>query len=282
MRAPPELSGVAFTADLVHLIAASVWLGGIAVIAIAWLPRLPELGAAGRRRIVEVVLPRFGAGALPAFFTLVVAGGLNAATELDRRRPCGAPAMDVSCWSRRRWSRVVALLSYRHALRLRPRLLASREFDSRLERRHWRLLAAEPIVSAGIVVAAALLLAYAPPIDLSRTVASAAVPAGAARDASAEGSQLSVAGEAGPYIVNALVTRDTHRGERRGQHAHGAPAAGSPPGTDPGSRAYRSVRRWLHPVRAGRVTGDAWRRRHVAGWRVSRVAADQVRAGRER
>ena len=203
-----RLSGVAFSADLVHLIAASVWLGGIAVIAIAWVPRLRDLGAAGRRRIVEVVLPRFGAVALPAFFALVVAGGLNAVTELGSPQALWSTGYGRVLLVKTSLVGVLALLSYRHALRLRPRLLASREFDVRLERRHWRLLASEPIVSAGIVLAAALLLAYAPPIDAAEQVAAAgSIPAAAVLETSAEGSQLSVAGEAGPYIVNALVSR---------------------------------------------------------------------------
>jgi len=207
-----RLSGVAFSADLVHLIAASVWLGGIAVIAIAWVPQLRELGAAGRRRIVEVVLPRFGAVALPAFFALVVAGGLNAVTELGSPKALWSTGYGRVLLVKTSLVGVLALLSYRHALRLRPRLLASRAFDVRLERRHWRLLASEPIVSAGIVLAAALLLAYAPPIDAAEQVAAAgSISSAAVLETSAEGSQLSVAGEAGPYIVNALVSR---RGRR--------------------------------------------------------------------
>jgi hypothetical protein len=101
---------------------------------------------------------------------------------------------------------VVALLSYRHALRLRPRLLAARESDAALERCHWRLLASEPIVTAGIVLAAALLLAYAPPIDAASQVVAGTAPSEKVVETSAPGSELSVAGEAGPYIVNALVS----------------------------------------------------------------------------
>ena len=201
-----RLSGVAFTADLVHLVAASVWLGGIAVIALAWVPRLGQLGAAGRRRIVEVVLPRFGAVALPAFFTLVVAGGLNAVTELGSPRALWSTAYGRLLLVKTSLVGVVALLSYRHALRLRPRLLAARQSDPALERRHWRLLASEPIVSAGIVLAAALLLAYAPPIDAASQVVAGTAPSGKVVETSAPGSQLSVAGEAGPYVVNALVS----------------------------------------------------------------------------
>ena len=205
-----HLSGVAFASDLVHLMAASVWLGGIVNLAIAWVPRLREMGVAGRRRIVEVVLPRFGRVALPAFITLVIAGGVNAATELGTPRALWTDGYGRVLLVKTALVGVVALLSYKHALRLRPRLLAARDYDIRLERRHWRLLASEPILGTGIVLAAALLVAYAPPIDLSRALALASVRAGAARDTLAQGSRLSVAGEAGPYIVNALVSHDAH------------------------------------------------------------------------
>ena len=205
-----HLSGVAFASDLVHLIAASVWLGGIVNLALAWVPRLREMGATGRRRIVEMVLPRFGRVALPAFITLVIAGAVNAATELGTPRALWTDGYGRVLLVKTALVGVVALLSYKHALRLRPRLLASRDYDTRLERRHWQLLASEPILGTGIVLAAALLVAYAPPIDLSRALALASVRAGAGRDTSAQGSQLSVAGEAGSYIVNALVNHDAH------------------------------------------------------------------------
>ena len=204
-----RLSGVAFTADLAHLVAAAVWLGGIAMIAIAWVPRLRVLGPGGRRRIVEVVLPRFGAVALPAFLALVVAGALNAATELGSPQALWSTSYGRVLLVKTALVGVVAALSYAHALRLRPRLLAvGRRYDVALERRHWRLLATEPILGVGIVVAAALLLAYAPPIDVAEQVAAVgAVAPTRVLETSAEGDQLSVAGEAGPYIVNALVTR---------------------------------------------------------------------------
>ena len=245
-----HLSGVAFASDLIHLIAASVWLGGIVNLAIAWVPRLRELGAAGRRQIVEVVLPRFGRVALPAFITLVIAGAVNAATELGTPRALWTDGYGRVLLVKTALVGVVAVLSYKHALRLRPRLLASRDYDFRLERRHWQLLASEPILGTGIVLAAALLVAYAPPIDLSRALALASVPAGAARDTSALGSQLSVAGEAGPYIVNALVSHDARGVSVELQYAHGAPEARRAAGSCSGRRDCRSVRRRLHATEA--------------------------------
>jgi copper transport protein len=203
-----HLPVVAFMSDLLHLIAGSVWLGGIVQIVIAWVPRLRRMDVAGRRRIVEVVLPRFGAVALPAFVTLVAAGAINAATEIGSPHALWSDAYGRVLLAKTALVCVVAVLSYRHAIRLRPRLLASgRAYDIALERRHWRLLASEPILGTGIFMAAALLVAYAPPIDLAeQIVAARPVAPATVREASAAGSQLSVAGEAGPYIVNALVS----------------------------------------------------------------------------
>ena len=125
-----------------------------------------------------------------------------------------------------------------------------------LERRHWRLLASEPILGIGIFVAAALLLAYAPPIDLAEQVAAVgAVAPARVRETSAGGSQLSVAGEAGPYIVNALVSPRRRRGERRVSDARRAPASGRAPGPD--CRAATCVARAAPDARCSRSRDSA-------------------------
>jgi copper transport protein len=154
---------LAITADLVHLAAAATWVGGIAQIAWAWLPRLQTLNDDARRRaLLQSVLPRFGRVALPAFATVVVAGLANALIQLS----------SVSSLWNESYGRVlivkmalvgaIALASYAHALRIRPRLLRGNARDG-LERRHWRLLGSEPLLGAGVVLAGALLIAYPPP-----------------------------------------------------------------------------------------------------------------------
>lgn len=202
--------GVAIASDLAHLVAASVWIGGIAQIAWTWLPRLTELAVAARRGLMQRVLPRFGRIALPAFLTIVLAGVLDAVVQL------GSPA---ALWSSG-YGRVlivkatlvgaIALASYTHALRIRPRLLGSySQTDARLDRRHWRLLGIEPVIGAAVVLAAALLIAYPPPHraltrasgvfrGLSATVG--------APSASVSAAKLSVAEEAGPDIVAAFLS----------------------------------------------------------------------------
>jgi len=102
---------------------------------------------------------------------------------------------------------LVAGLSYAHAIRLRPRLIApSLSAGGRLERRHWRLLGSEPLLGLAVVVAAATLVAFAPP---PRRAGGAAVPtpftAQLARAPQLAPRQLSVAEEAGSIIVAAWL-----------------------------------------------------------------------------
>ena len=192
------------------------------------------MDVAGRRRIVEVVLPRFGTVALPAFVTLVVAGAINAATELGSPQALWSAGYGRVLLAKTALVCVVALLSYRHALRLRPRLLAAgRDYDLRLERLHWRLLASEPILGTGVFLAAALLVAYAPPIDLAEQVAAARPVAPATvRDASAAGSQLSVAGRGRPVHRQRAREPGRRRGQRRAADARRARASGLARGPD--------------------------------------------------
>jgi copper transport protein len=189
-----RLPALAVGSDLIHLIAASVWLGGIVHIVATWLPRLSALGAAERRRIIAVVLPRFGRIALPAFVILAIAGAIDALTELGSVEALWNQSYGRVLVVKVALVAVIALVSYRHAFRLRPRLVSAGVEEPRLARRHWRLMAIEPILAVGVASAAALLIAYAPPVDLAAPRTARVRPA------------LSVAEQAGPYIVNAQVS----------------------------------------------------------------------------
>ena len=76
---------MAIVADWAHLLGAAVWVGGIALIALAWAPALRR-GTEARLAVARHVLAPFGRVALPAFCVVVVAGVVNAAVEL------GAPS----------------------------------------------------------------------------------------------------------------------------------------------------------------------------------------------
>lgn len=197
--------GLAIASDLAHLVAASVWAGGLVLIAWAWLPRLRGLSAQERRRVVERVLPRFGRVALPAFLVLAIAGVVNAAIQLGSFQ-----ALWDASYSRLLTVKIalvgaIALASYTHALWIRPRLLAASP-DKGLERRHWRLLASEPILAAAVVLAAALVIAFPPPSTAGREAAGLTFVGPQVSLAAVRPGQLSVAEEAGLGIVAAWVT----------------------------------------------------------------------------
>jgi uncharacterized membrane protein len=199
-------------------LAASVWLGGITHVAWVWLPRVALLDEQERRAVIGSVLARFGRIALPAFVILAIAGITNAVVELG----------SVSALWQDGYGRVllvkvalvgsIALASYAHAIRLRPRLLAANPRSPQgVERGHWRLLASEPLIGAGVALAAAVLVAFPPPRSqpalrppAPRTLAVPSVPR--PLNAAVAPDELSVAEEAGPLIVAAWVTHRPHGG----------------------------------------------------------------------
>jgi len=205
--------GVAVAADWVHLVATAVWLGGIAVIVIVWWPALRQGAQAERLAIARRVLPRFGQVALPAFAVLVVTGLVSAIVELGH-----LPALWETDYGRVLAIKValvalIAAASGMHALRLRPRLLRTNPHpDERLERRHWRLLRAEPLLGVGVVVAVAVLVAFPLPprqlgdADDAVAAASAACdPCPLPKPATGE---LAIAEQGGSDVVAAWVRRE--------------------------------------------------------------------------
>jgi hypothetical protein len=118
----------------------------------------------------------------------------------------------------------IAAASYLHALRVRPRLLAANPHpDSRLERRHWRLLRAEPVLAVGVVAAAALLAVFPlPPRQLGEAdEAQAGSPGAVACDPCPQPKprhgELAVAEQAGSSIAAFWLRQDASglRGELR-------------------------------------------------------------------
>jgi copper transport protein len=216
--------------DWVHLLAASVWLGGIALIAVVWSPALRRGGRSLRTAVARRVLPVFGAVALPAFLLVASTGAVSALVQLGQLRSLWETAYGRVLLAKVALVALIALASYTHALRLRPRLVAANPHpDERVERRHWRLLRAEPLLGLGVVVAVAFLVAFPlPPRQLGEAdEAAAAAPAcdpcplpQPAPD------QLAVAEHAGSRLVAAWLRRerDGLRGTVRIQEVGGRPS----------------------------------------------------------
>ena len=72
--AQPSGRAVAIASDMAHLLGASLWVGGLAVLAGALLPTLRDLTPAGRRVVLAAVLPRFSAIALAAWGAMGITG----------------------------------------------------------------------------------------------------------------------------------------------------------------------------------------------------------------
>lgn len=198
----------ALASDWVHLVAGAVWVGGLAQLAAAWLPATRRAGRAVKLAVARAVLPAFGRVALPAFLVVAVTGLLNALIQL------GEPA---ALWETG-YGRVlavkialvagIALASYLHAFRLRPKLLAANPHPApALERRHWRLVASEPFMGVGVLAVAALLVAF--PLPPSQTGEARALPAcDPCPLAKPAADELAVAEPAGELTVAAWLRRD--------------------------------------------------------------------------
>jgi copper transport protein len=202
---------VALLSDWVHLLAAAVWIGGIAQLAVTWSgPLIRERGELGSIVMGEV-LDRFGRVALPAFLVVVISGLLNALIELGHPAELWQSAYGRVLAVKMGLVAAAAAISYLHALRLRPLLqVANPHPDPKLERHHWRLLRREPLVGLGVLAVAALLVAFPlPPRQLSSAAEAQSLlacrpscPLPPAKD-----NQLQVADHLGPAIVAAWLQR---------------------------------------------------------------------------
>jgi hypothetical protein len=137
---------------------------------------------------------------------------------------------------------LVALLSYVHALRLRPRLLSRPDPDPRTERRHWRLLRTEPVIGVGVVAAVAVLVAFPLPprqvrADEEARAAAVAPPCDPCVLPRPQADELAVADQGGSDVVAGWVRRKGSglSGEIRVYALDGKPA--KDPFTVAGARA---------------------------------------------
>ncbi len=205
---------LAVLTDWIHLMAAAIWVGGIAQIALTWAQPALRGGEPLRRAVMDGVLARFGRVAVPAFLIVVVSGLINALIELGHPQALWQSAYGRALAVKMGLVGLIALLSYAHARRLRPRLLAANPHpDPNLERRHWRLLGGEPLVGATVLAIAALLVAFPlPPRQLSgasKAVASAAAPCKPSCPLpKPKSEQLAVADSAGSSIIAAWLRHD--------------------------------------------------------------------------
>lgn len=204
---------VALFTDWLHLASAATWVGGVSLIVLAWGPRLRAASRPQRVQVAREVLPAFGQVALPAFLVVVVTGLISAAIELGSVAASWQTAYGRVLLIKSAVVVSMAAAGHLHARRLRPRLLdASRVTPDRLERRHWRLLGAEPLLGIGVITAVAVLVAFPLPprqLELAAQARASAEPTCAPCPLATPGpDELAVAEQAGSDVVAAWMRRN--------------------------------------------------------------------------
>jgi copper transport protein len=197
--------------DWLHLTAVSVWAGGIALIVLTWASASTGTAWPVRQALIRSVLPRFGRVAVWAFAAVVFTGAVSALLQLGE-----LPALWETAYGRVLALKIalvglMATASYLHARRLRPRLLAANPHGPvKLERRHWQLLRAEPLLGLGAVAAVGFLVAFPlPPRQLGEAdeAQASAPPCNPCPLKLPAPDELSVAEQAGSQLVAAWMRR---------------------------------------------------------------------------
>jgi copper transport protein len=145
----PNASGAAQVADWVHLVAASVWVGGVAALAFLVWPTAPEL----RRR----AFLGFARLAIVLVAVLVVAGGYLAVLRLSEPSDLWETSYGRFLLLKLGLVAVALVWGAAHHFLVRPRLAAGREPDVGPS------LAGEAAVAFAVLLAAAILTNVAPP-----------------------------------------------------------------------------------------------------------------------
>ncbi|HLB21951.1 MAG TPA: CopD family protein, partial [Solirubrobacteraceae bacterium] len=289
---------LAVAVDWIHLLAGALWLGGIAVIAWIWVRRLRNAGPEVRLAVMGELLPRFGRVALPAFIVVASTGILNAYIQLRHPSLLWESSYGRTLLVKSALVGVIALVSYTHVFRLRPRLLAANPHpDAAAERRHWRLLGSEAVLGVGLAVAVAVLVAFPLPREVAAARTLAARPLGACNPCVLPlptADQLAVATNAGSEIVAGWLRHSggNLKGQVRVLDIDGQPAstpfeiegtAAVSPSCGPGCRAFTirgtppAVRVVLSPDRGERsaTLPTRWR---PAGSNAARRILDRAQA----
>lgn len=198
-----EPRAVSLMTDWLHLIAASIWIGGMTYMAL--IVRGRKRGVAGRDRPgLLPVIDRFGDLAVPAFLATIVTGLYNTAIELG-----GIAALwktDYGVVLAVKILLVLALLcvSVVHSRVLRPDASDS-VAQTRRQRTYWRLLANEPFLAFGVVVLAAALAVFPLPPRQIEGPNAGVDEATCASCLDPVRGEVSVAGQAGSTLVAAWV-----------------------------------------------------------------------------
>jgi copper transport protein len=154
--------GLTLTFDWLHLLAGSVWLGGLIGLLVLWLATPPR----HRAELLSVVVPRFSNVALVSVVVLAGTGIGEAVDHLPVLNALWATGYGVAILVKAGLLGGALLLASGNLLRSKPQLVAARrrpELGEPAARLLRRLVSGEVVIVAGAVFTAAVLSSLAPP-----------------------------------------------------------------------------------------------------------------------
>ncbi|HWF74926.1 MAG TPA: FixH family protein [Solirubrobacteraceae bacterium] len=154
--------GLAVIFDWFHLLAGSIWIGGLIGLLVFWA-RVP---AAGRVGALSVLVPRFSNVALVSVLVLLAAGTGATIIHMPAINALWETGYGVAILVKIGLLYMAVWIARVNLLRVKPRLVAARERPELGEAAAGllrRLVSAEAVVIAGAVFAAAVLSSLAPP-----------------------------------------------------------------------------------------------------------------------
>lgn len=119
---PANIFFPAIAVDLLHLMGAAAWLGGLFYIGLVLVPAIATLPLRRRARVLALGLPHFGALAIVSAGMLAATGSLNATIRLSSLAQLVTTAYGRTLAIKIELFLVMAAISTYHAFFLRPRL----------------------------------------------------------------------------------------------------------------------------------------------------------------
>ena len=154
--------GISLLIDWLHLLAGSLWLGGLVGLIVLW----SSAGAARRVPMLAEVVPRFSNLALASVLVLLATGTTATIIHMPTLDALWRTGYGVAILVKIGLLACAVALASGNLLRSRPRLVAARtrpELGAPAARLLRRLISAEAAIVAGAVFAAAVLSSLAPP-----------------------------------------------------------------------------------------------------------------------
>jgi copper transport protein len=160
--------GLSVFLDLTHLVAGSIWLGGLIGLLILWLSLTETAppGAPSRVQALTVVVPRFSNVAFVSVLVLLATGIGATIVHMPAVNALWETGYGVAILVKIGLLATALVLGAANLLRTKPALLAARETVERgpsAARLLRRLISGEAVLVAGAVFAAAVLSSLAPP-----------------------------------------------------------------------------------------------------------------------